>query len=563
MATYAPGSTWSSSTGVITPAKTSTSTKTSTTPATTTQTATAPTKPATTTVSGSGTSALPSYYDTKTGALTDLGRAQGLPEMYMGKPGAAPKTVTPTTTDTGSTQGGVAGAQSAYMASVNDATAQAAKLQQQLDDIRNGATPLSPGEQAQITALHNSYASLIQQQQLANTGSQGMANIRGYQTGAAEYDPTFQAKVMGPIISGGLAKVKNLMDEEASAVAKLESAFRSEKASLIKDAYAAYTKAQDARTQALKDTLDQARKAQDKITSDVQSIATKVQEATGDAILAAKVADSKSVAEALSKAGDSIQKTGVGIADEYLFYKKDVIARGGIPMSFNDYQTVDSNRKAKVAAAANAGGLTSAENSNFINITNKFQNDAIIKSLDRAPQLVAAANAIIAAPDKATNQLSALYLYVKTLDPDSAVREGETALAATTQSYFSRFTNELARLAVGRTIDPVAAKNLAVATKDLVNTWQAAANKRTNRYRAQAQTSSPNLGRAFESYLDTTASMNNVADETLDVQSKMDNWSKQGAFSPAAIDAMSKGAAAGLSPDKIYWALNQAGLLPQ
>jgi outer membrane murein-binding lipoprotein Lpp len=68
----------------------------------------------------------------------------------------------------------------------------------------------------------------------------------------------------------------------------------------------------------------------------------------------------------------------------------------------------------------------------FVSIADKYQADSIVKTYDSAATTTAIADQIIADPNKATNQLKALYLLVKNLDPDSAVREGELSLANST-----------------------------------------------------------------------------------------------------------------------------------
>jgi hypothetical protein len=213
-----------------------------------------------------------------------------------------------------------------------------------------------------------------------------------------------------------------------------------------------------------------------------------------------KVGNSNNINEAMNASGDWLQ-TGSGIVGEYLFYKREATAAGQIPMSFNEYQNVDANRKARATASANAGGLTSQENSTFVGITTKYQQDAVINAAIKATQINTLADQIIADPQSATNQVASLYLYVKNLDPDSAVKEGELALAGATQSYYGKFNNTLTRISEGRVLTPDAAKALAQATKDLVKTWEETAIKKERYYRSQAANSSPNVGNAFEKYL--------------------------------------------------------------
>ena len=76
---------------------------------------------------------------------------------------------------------------------------QAENVSKTITNIQNGTVPLSAGEQAQIDGLKQQFQGLIEDQKLTNINSEGVANIRGFQTGSAEYDPTFQVKTIGSI----------------------------------------------------------------------------------------------------------------------------------------------------------------------------------------------------------------------------------------------------------------------------------------------------------------------------------------------------------------------------
>lgn len=129
------------------------------------------------------------------------------------------------------------------------------QVSQQILNIQNGATPLSPAESAQITGLQQQFQQLIDQQVLTNTGASGIANVRGYQTGAAEYDPSFQVKTIGSIVSAGQGKIADLQIKEASAVATLTQALKDNDIKAIKDAYDVADAARKDSQAALKDVV--------------------------------------------------------------------------------------------------------------------------------------------------------------------------------------------------------------------------------------------------------------------------------------------------------------------
>lgn len=151
---------------------------------------------------------------------------------------------------------------------------EAQNIQNAITNIQNGVTPLTDGEQAQIAGLQQQFQVLVDQQNLQNTGAVGTAQVRGYQTGAGEYDPLFQAKTIGSIASAGAAKVADLQIKEASAVAALTQSFKDNDINAIKDAYAIYQDASKARQDALQKTITD---TQDAITA-AQTEADKVKQ---------------------------------------------------------------------------------------------------------------------------------------------------------------------------------------------------------------------------------------------------------------------------------------------
>lgn len=186
---------------------------------------------------------------------------------------------------------------------------------------------------------------------------------------------------------------------------------------------------------------------------------------------------------------------GSGSIGEYNFAVSQ-----GYKGSFTDYQNEDANRKARAAGTGN--GLTPYQTGQaFIGISNKYQADPIINVALKGATAVAIADQVLADPKAAANQLKSLYILVKNLDPDSAVREGEISLANQTQSYFQQFGNTLARVSEGRVISPDAAIQLANATKELATAWNTTAARRQQQYTAQAGVAG--VGDQFQQYLST------------------------------------------------------------
>jgi hypothetical protein len=193
------------------------------------------------------------------------------------------------------------------------------------------------------------------------------------------------------------------------------------------------------------------------------------------------------------------EKYAPGSIGEYQFYAEQETAAGRIPKSFNEYQTEDANRKAFASALAGQNGLTPQQTQNFIHITDNFQKDEIMKNAISGQQAILVADQVIADPYNAANQLKSLYTLVKSLDPNSAVREGEISLAEKAQSYLQNFSTALTRLSSGQVIDPKTALQLAQASKELAQAWYTTAQGREKQYASQAQVAG--IGQAFQQYL--------------------------------------------------------------
>lgn len=241
--------------------------------------------------------------------------------------------------------------------------------------IMNGTIPLSPGDQAQVQALQQQFDQLIQQQQTTNTGASGTANVRGYQTGAGEYDPTFQTKTISSIVSAGAQKVTNLQVQEAGAVAQLTDALKNNEIAGIKEAYdaldtahketqAALQKTIDDTTQAIKD----AQAAQQKVTDAVNALAEEAQKNGADSKTVNSILTAGSVAQALNVAGDSLQTSSNPDIAKYLQYKKDTEAKGLVPIDYSTYQD-QQDKKASQAKINEAYATENAKNQADANST--------------------------------------------------------------------------------------------------------------------------------------------------------------------------------------------------
>ncbi len=270
----------------------------------------------------------------------------------------------------------------------NTIKTEGARVSQQLLDIQSGAIPLSAGDQAQIEGLKKQWQDMIDSQVLTNAGASGSANVRGYQTGAAEYDPTFQVKTISAIVDSGKNKILDLQTKEAGAVATLTQALKDGDMKAIKDAYDIADTARKNSQTALADTvtkaqaaIKEAKDAQQKITDNVNTLGEDLKKAGAPDSVVNSVLGSKTVAEALQNSGDYLQTSSNPDIAKYLQYKKDTESKGLVPKDYATFQseadaTARKNKSAeaydtayntaKGKAAGTVPGTTIDENGNVI-----------------------------------------------------------------------------------------------------------------------------------------------------------------------------------------------------
>lgn len=120
---------------------------------------------------------------------------------------------------------------------------------------------------------------------------------------------------------------------------------------------------------------------------------------------------------------------GAGVVGEYNFYATQERAAGREPVSFNEYQNLDANRKAKIQAAGlNQNQLQSA----LDRVSDDYRQDPIVKQYTTALpgwQFMASIKPETTNP---ADDIGMIYAFAKIMDPESVVREGEYA---TVQKY--------------------------------------------------------------------------------------------------------------------------------
>jgi hypothetical protein len=223
---------------------------------------------------------------------------------------------------------------------------------------------------------------------------------------------------------------------------------------------------------------------------------------------------SETLSDAVNAAGDYLQTGGTGIVAEYNFYKKDAKARGLTPVSFDEYQTKDANRKVSIAQAGIAGtSLDTKQQTVFNSIVTKYNASPAIQALDRANQLK---NILLDAeknPANAGSQLNLLYAYIKGLDTDSAVREGELDLVKGISNYFSKYEMSFNKLSKNQAVPLSVITDMIAGGKKLVSSIEETANRKKKVFEAQAKVNGTQVYEAWKDFDESISSMGSLSSE--------------------------------------------------
>lgn len=333
---------------------------------------------------------------------------------------------------------------------------QADNVQKTIAKIQSGAIPLNAGEKAQVSALQNAFKELIENQKLSNKGASGLANIRGYQRGSAEYDPTFQLKTIGSIVNKGNQLVSDLNVKMAGAVASLTQGFKDSNIAKVKDSWNIYQDASNKRTEAIEKTIastqaaiksaqDAFQKQQDKITDIAKSAA----ESGADQETLASILNSGSVSEAVYNAGDSLQK-GTGVVGEYLFYKKEAIRNGQVPLNFNEYADMDANRKRSITNIGIGGdsGYTPKQISTITRINDSLSKNATYSKTNSMRNYIDNVKASLS-QGTGVGDIAAINQFQKVIDEGAVTRDQDVKLIQGAQSLSSQLQLKVKKLEKG------------------------------------------------------------------------------------------------------------------
>lgn len=411
----------------------------------------------------------------------------------------------------GTDQAGEASALNNIQQQMNQALA---PVQQMLTNIASGqsAVPLNADQQSILVNMQTRFDEARRKLEDLNRFEEGRATNFMSSFAGAESNPVQAAQVIANVTRKGIQAIQSHDAEAGIAIAELRQSMVAGNADLMEKAYTKVYNALQDRSVAItnmarriEDTVAaasaQAQKAEDQIHTDARQLMSDLgtSGAPADVISAiGNLVGTPGVTQAdLSKAyGLSARYlkgkvTPTGSIQEYEFYKADQEALGMPALSYNEYQTLDANRKARVASAGAAilqsTGLSEKDTSRLQSIMSAYNGNTVIREArSTQSKLDAAINGLIANPTGAMSQLQGIYASISGLDPGTAVKEGEIALFNQVQSMWQEAAVRAARTVDGRLFTEETAIEMVDLLKALKSSNQQLIKDMSVSYEAQA-----------------------------------------------------------------------------
>jgi len=385
-----------------------------------------------------------------------------------------------------------------------------------------------------VDSIQGIYSARIQEQQDLNKRSLERYGTLGIRGGTGRYAPEIQNSILTGEEREGLKRIKTIAAEEAAAIAKAQQELTDKKYTAFVDSRNQINDLRKERQSQLEKLQEIAAKEQMRIAEANQKEKETLAKYKNDALMELGksgvtdvnvingVKNAQDVSEIVKAAGENLIG-GTGIIGEYNFYKKDAIRNGLTPLTFDAYQTRDANRKATIASAGIGGtDLNQKDRAVFNQIVGKVTASPAIQALDSANKLRDIVQEIRNNPSDPAQQLNLIYSYIKGLDTNSAVKEGEIELVKSINSYLGKTQLMFEKVASGKPITSAVALQIADSSDTLITSIENIAKKKLAIYDAQAKENGTSVYGAWKSFKSTVEqSQFNLVTEQKDEEKKL------------------------------------------
>jgi hypothetical protein len=190
-------------------------------------------------------------------------------------------------------------------------------------------------------------------------------------------------------------------------------------------------------------------------------------------------------------AGMFAQPSKGAAAQEYEYYADQEKKGGRTPLSFDEYQARDANRKRPKPESMTDSGMNPAQERRFNSLASERARSPLMRAADRTVVLANATKAIQANPNDPASQLALAYSWIQALDTyQSAVREGELQLMGNLATRWQGLLTEANRVvSTGAVMPPEVASQIAANAGDLIRTIEQGRMLKEREFAARAKVS--------------------------------------------------------------------------
>lgn len=365
--------------------------------------------------------------------------------------------------------------------------------------------------QSSLKIIENKYKGLEDEMKQSNVSAR--ASLGQFLAQAGGLKSASGRVILGKVEQDGIKRIQSLQSQEDTARLEVIRAQQDKDYRLLENKLALLKEARDKKFQvAMKvaDTLEaKAKEARDANRKEKEDLDKNKFEALKNAVgappeIKGAIANATNTTELINAAGDYLQ-TGTGIIGEYNYYKRDMLARGLTPKSFEDYQTDDANRKISIASAASLGGLSNQQFQRLNTIADNARQDGNIKDF---PAIRASYETARSAAQKndGTGDVVLMRMIAKITDPTTGVRDQEFETFAGAQSTLANFGIKLTtKMWSGDRLNDYGRKSLFQQAQDIYDQRKAAYDNSYEYFKKQAEKTGGSVDDVLPYYVAPTA----------------------------------------------------------
>lgn len=309
---------------------------------------------------------------------------------------------------------------------------------------------------AYLEGIKGQYATQQRQLTRSNANTEAGLGTALLRSGTARYAPGSAAGLVSAQHATGIQKMADLTTQENAAIAEANQAKLNSDYKLLDSRLSILGDIRKEKMSIAKDIFEQKaaeekanRDAEIKVKESVSKIAQDAAEngATPEQIDA--ITNSESVGDAIANAGDSLQK-GTGTVGEWLQHKKDMVSRGLIPLSFDEYANMDANRKRSIVNVGIGGdsGYTSKQVTAITRLNDSISKNA---TYTKTSSMRNYGDNVKASLSQGTGvgDIAAINQFQKVIDEGAVTRDQDVKLIQGAQSLANQLKTKVAKLEKG------------------------------------------------------------------------------------------------------------------